>query len=108
MTSFNYKPTTFNLELETSQCPSNLTHSKLQFKLISTKIRSGVAQSAERVAVNHWVGGSNPSAGALIEIEQTIAGLLFYLIAFLRLEPKALETFLLFYNLVVAPEELFH
>ncbi len=28
------------------------------------KTRSGVAQSAERVAVNHWVGGSNPSAGA--------------------------------------------
>ena len=28
------------------------------------KIKSGVAQSAERVAVNHWVGGSNPSAGA--------------------------------------------
>lgn len=27
-------------------------------------IKSGVAQSAERVAVNHWVGGSNPSAGA--------------------------------------------
>ena len=28
------------------------------------KIKSGVAQSAERVAVNHWVRSSNPSAGA--------------------------------------------
>ena len=27
---------------------------------------SSIAQSVEQVAVNHWVGGSNPSRGAIL------------------------------------------
>lgn len=29
-------------------------------------VRSPIAQSVEQVAVNHWVGGSSPSRGAIL------------------------------------------
>ena len=48
----------------------------------------------ERPAVNGRVVGSNPTRGALIEIEQEIARFLFYSLGFLRFESDFFGHFL--------------
>ncbi len=43
---------------------NRLTVTRISIKLII--LDSGVAQLAEQVTVNHLVGGSNPSSGAIL------------------------------------------
>ena len=45
------------------------------------------SSTVERLPVKEWVVGSNPTRGALIEIEQEIARFPFYSLGFLRFEP---------------------
>ena len=44
----------------------NIIDNKMSFQLLSSRLKnSPVAQAVEQVAVNHPVGGSNPSGGVL-------------------------------------------